>query len=70
MGSNPTVSAKYSELSYMTVVVKSYAEVVELVDTPDSKSGIRKGVRVRVSLSAPVGSVKKYRNFMHVWRTC
>lgn len=35
-------------------VERSFAGMVGMEDTPDSKSGIRKGVRVRLPLPAPV----------------
>ena len=37
------------------------AGVVELVDAPDSKSGARNGVRVRVPPPAPLSALKKFK---------
>jgi hypothetical protein len=37
------------------------AGVVELVDAPDSKSGVRDDVRVRVPPPAPLSALKKFK---------
>lgn len=49
-------SCVLSELKY-TCCIFDYADVVELVDTPDSKSGALIGVWVRVPPSAPKGKL-------------
>lgn len=38
------------------------AGVVELVDAPDSKSGARNGVRVRVPPPAPLSAQQQFKN--------